>query len=69
MNLHPPEEHTQDVAESLDALEKVEAVKAAAERDDFAMAKQRMLNDEKEVIHGLVESAFAPLRAKLAGRT
>merc|ERR1719379_1939928 len=64
LNLHPPEEHAQDVEEALDALAKVENAKANAEADDFAMAKQRMLNDEKDLIHDLVSTAFEPLHAK-----
>merc|ERR1719263_2401307 len=69
LNLHPPEEHAQDVQEALDALLKVERVKIASENDDFAMAKQRLLNDEKDRIRDMVHAAFEPLRAKLPSRT
>merc|ERR1711935_682110 len=68
LNLHPPEEHAQDVQEALDALLKVERIKMASENDDFAMAKQRLLNDEKDRIRDMVHAAFEPLRAKLPGR-
>ena len=47
---------------------KAERVKMASENDDFAMAKQRLLNDEKDRIRDMVHAAFAPLRAKLPGR-
>lgn len=67
LNLHPPEENAQDVEEALDALMKVEKAKLAAENDDFSMAKQRMLNDERIAIADLVQKSFAPLRSKLAG--
>merc|ERR1712124_52712 len=68
LNLHPPEEHAQDVQEALDAVLKVARVKMAAENDDFAMAKQRLLNDEKDRIRDMVRAAFEPLRAKLPDR-
>ena len=55
--------------QALDAVLKVERVKIASENDDFAMAKQRLLNDEKDRIRDIVHAAFEPLRAKLPGRT
>ena len=51
--------------EALDAVLKTERVKMASENDDFAMAKQRLLNDEKDRIRDMVHAAFEPLRAKL----
>ena len=53
---------------ALDAVLKVERVKMASENDDFAMAKQRLLNDEKDRIRDMVHAAFGPLRAKLPGQ-
>ena len=51
-------------AEALDAVLKAERVKMSSENNDFAMAKQRLLNDEKDKIRSLVSTAFEPLRVK-----
>jgi hypothetical protein len=47
LNLHPPEEDTQDVLEQLDSATALEQVKRKAEEDDYVAAKQKMLNAEK----------------------
>ena len=64
LNLHPPEEDTQDVLDSLDSVMALEEVKRKAEEDDFVAAKQKMLNAEKGRIHSIVASAFAPLASR-----
>jgi hypothetical protein len=47
LNLHPPEEDTQDVLEALDAAAALEEVKRKADDDDFVAVKQHLLNAEK----------------------
>ena len=64
LNLHPPEEDTQDVLDSLDSVMALEEVKRKAEEDDFVAAKQKMLNAEKGRIQSIVASAFAPLASR-----
>lgn len=65
LNLHPPEEDTQDVLEQLDSATALEQVKRKAEEDDYVAAKQKMLNAEKGRIQSIVAAAFAPLKGKL----
>ena len=58
LNLQPPEESTHDVEASLDAIMKVEDEKRTMSDSDFAAAKQRMVNVEKQRIHDIVREAF-----------
>jgi hypothetical protein len=62
LNLHPPEEDTQDVLDALDSTMALEEVKRKAEEVDYVAAKQQMLNAEKGQIRSIVAAAFAPLK-------
>ena len=53
LNLHPPEEDTQDALDALDSTMALEEVKRKAEEDDYAAAKQQMLNAEKGQIRSM----------------
>jgi hypothetical protein len=50
LNLHPPEEDTQDVLEELDSATALEGVKRKSDEDDYVSAKQKMLNLERAQI-------------------
>ena len=66
LNLQPPEESTHDVEASLDAIMKVEDEKRILSDSEFAAAKQRMINAEKQRIHDIVRGAFETMAAALA---
>ena len=59
LNLQPPEEDTHDVEASLDALMKAEDVKRILSDTEFATAKQRLIDVEKQRIRDIVSEAFA----------
>ena len=65
VNLRPPEEHEQDIKQTLASLMNLESEKHAESLGNYARDKQHMLNQEKSAIHDLVEGAFAPIRTKL----
>ena len=58
LNLQPPEENTHDVEASLDAVMKAEDVKRILSDTEFAAAKQRLINVEKQRIQDIVREAF-----------
>ena len=58
LNLQPPEENTHDVLSSLDALMKVEDEKRTMSDEEFAAAKQRLINVGKQRIHDIIAEAF-----------
>ena len=58
LKLQPPEESTHDVEASLDAIMKVEDEKRILSDTEFAAAKQRLLNLEKQQIHDIIREAF-----------
>ena len=58
MNLQLPEENTHDVEASLDAVMKAEDVKRILSDTEFAAAKQRLINAEKQRIQDIVREAF-----------
>ena len=68
LNLHPPEETTQDIQESLDALMKSEDISRKASEADSISEKERMIEAEKAAIKEIVSSAFQPLLAKATMR-
>ena len=59
LNLQPPEENTHDVEASLDALMKAEDAKRILSEAEFAAAKQRLIDVEKQRIRDIVSEAFA----------
>ena len=58
LNLQPPEENTHDVEASLDAMMKAENEKSILSDTEFAAAKQRLINVEKQRIQDIVREAF-----------
>ena len=58
LNLQQPEESTHDVEVSLDTVMKAEDEKRILSDTDFAAAKQRLINVEKQQIHDIVREAF-----------
>ena len=58
LNLQPPEENTHDVLASLDATMKAEDEKRILSDTEFAAAKQRLINIEKQRIQDIVREAF-----------
>ena len=58
LNLQPPEENTHDVEASLDAIMKAEDEKRISSETEFAAAKQRLIDVEKERIRDIVREAF-----------
>ena len=58
LNLQPPEENTHDVLASLDAMMKAEDDKRILSDTEFAAAKQRLINVEKQKIQDIVREAF-----------
>ena len=58
LNLQPPEESTRDVEVSLAAIMKAADEKRILSDTDFAAAKQRLINVEKQRIHDIVREAF-----------
>ena len=58
LNLQPPEESTHDVEASLDAIMKAEDEKRILSDTEFAAAKQRLINVEKQRIQDIIREAF-----------
>ena len=58
LNLQPPEENAHDVEASLDAIMKAEDEKRILSDSEFAAAKQRLINLEKQRIQDIVREAF-----------
>ena len=58
LNLQPPEENTYDVEASLDAIMKAEDETRILSEAEFAAAKQRLIDVEKERIRDIVREAF-----------
>eukprot|EP00386_Alphamonas_edax_P007069 GDKI01023223.1.p2 GENE.GDKI01023223.1~~GDKI01023223.1.p2 ORF type:complete len:210 (-),score=66.00 GDKI01023223.1:105-734(-) len=65
LNIHPPEEDTQDVLDALDSLLKIEESERRADEDDYVSEKKRLLNIQKNRIRDIVHAAFEPLHAAL----
>ena len=59
LNLHPPTEDSSSVQTSLDVIMSAENTKRRRADDEFANAKQSMLDAEKRKIHDIITSAFA----------
>merc|ERR1711971_947558 len=57
--LTPPEESTQEVKESLDAIMRLEDVKRAAEETSFDATKQHIVSAERRSIRDLVRQALS----------
>ena len=62
LKLQPPEENTHDVEASLDAIMKAEDEKRISADREFAAAKQRLINSEKQQIHDIVREAFSNVK-------
>ena len=58
LNLEPPEENTHDVVSSLDAIMKAEDEQRVMSDEDFAAAKQRLINVEKQRIRDIINEVF-----------
>ena len=57
--LQPPENSAHDIEASLAAITKAEHEKRELSDSEFEMAKQRMINVEKQRLHDIVQHAFA----------
>merc|ERR1712039_1109981 len=64
LNVHPPEEAPEQLDHAVDAIARIEDAKAANAEMEFASAKQKMLDSEKEDIADIVKQEFT--RARLA---
>ena len=58
LNLQPPEESTHDVKASLDAIMKAEDEKRILSDTEFAAAKQRLINVEKQRVQDIIREAI-----------
>ena len=62
LKLQPPEENTHEVEASLDAIMKAEDEKRISADRDFAAAKQRLIDSEKQQVHDIVREAFSNMK-------
>ena len=60
LNLQPPETTANDMEASLAAIVEAEHEKRQLSDSEFEMAKQRMINVEKQRLHDIVRRSFAP---------
>lgn len=58
LNLQPPQETTHDIEASLDAIMKQEGGRRVLSDNEFAEAKQRMINVEKQHLRDMVRNVF-----------
>ncbi|CEM08063.1 unnamed protein product [Vitrella brassicaformis CCMP3155] len=66
INIHPPEEDTQDVLDSLDKLLRLEETERRADEEDYVSEKQRLLNLQKrQRVRDVVHAAYEPLLATI----
>ncbi|CEL97471.1 unnamed protein product [Vitrella brassicaformis CCMP3155] len=65
INIHPPEEDTQDVLDSLDKLLRLEETERRADEEDYVSEKQRLLTTEKQRVRDVVHAAYEPLLATI----
>ena len=61
LNLQPPENTARDIEASLAAIAKAEHEKRQLSDSEFEVAKQRMINVEKQHIRDVVRNAFEAL--------
>jgi hypothetical protein len=59
LNLQPPEITAQDIESSLAAIMKAEDEKHRLSDSEFEMAKQRLINVEKQRLRDIVRNSFA----------
>ena len=61
LHLQPPDNTAHDIEASLAAIMKAEREKRHVSDSEFEVAKQRMINVEKQRIHDMVRNAFGAL--------
>eukprot|EP01067_Filipodium_phascolosomae_P001438 Filipodium_phascolosomae@DN1957_c0_g1_i2.p1 len=65
VDIHPPDEDTQDILDGLDSLLKLLERGRRADELDFASEKQRLFNLQRNKLRSIVSKSFEALRAML----
>ncbi|SIO73680.1 secreted ookinete protein, putative (PSOP6) [Babesia microti strain RI] len=65
IKIHPPKQETNEILEDIDEIKSLEMKELNYEMEDYARAKQKMLNLHKRRIEQIVSKAFEPLHATL----